>query len=119
MQKELKRKAAIRTMLDIGKIIVGVIKFLAILTIVLFSICSYIWIPLWIMDTFKLLEQCSDLDILIAYGVEFLIFVLIGICYDGIRYLYKKNLYDLEEEVIFHIELDHMQEFGNRKEISK
>lgn len=84
-------------MLDIGKIIVEVIKFWAILTIVLFLTCVCLWIPLWFIDTFKLLEQCSNSIILIAYGVEFLIFILIYICYDGIRYLYRKNRYDLKK----------------------
>ena len=98
MQKKLKRKAVTRTMLDIGEVIVGVIKFLAILTIGLFLIFLYLWIPLWLMDIFKPLEQYSAIDVLIVYGAEFLIFVLIGVCYDAIRYLYKKNLYDLKTE---------------------
>lgn len=91
----MKRKALEKTIIDIIKIIGGIIGGFAFMSIILYL---FIKIPFWILNHFELFEKYADYPAGHIYIIELLIIegIIFSICL--IRKLYYKNLKELENE---------------------
>lgn len=85
----MKRKALLKTVIDIFKFLIGAVVVL-ITTFTGFYL--FLFIPLWLLEYFNLLEKFADYPVGYIYIPELLIIFAIIFVVHVVRLLYNSNL---------------------------